>query len=165
MVEALARQLKYVIGEVRERVELQKELDMARNYISLVEKRYGGIRMEVKIPSALQHCEVVKLCLQPVVENAVQHGLRPKGGGSVSVRAEQSGDDLVITVMDDGVGISAEALQQLNDRLQSGSRFSEKTEDGWRGIGLKNVHDRLTLNYGPSYGLTVKSLPGIGSAV
>ena len=158
MVEALARQLKYVIGEVRERVPLSKELEMTRNYIALVEKRYGDIRMEEQLEPGIQGCEVLKLCLQPVVENAVQHGLRPRGGGCVRVKAARSGSDLLLTVMDDGVGMTEEQLNALNERLRSGSRFSGRTEDGWRGIGLKNVHDRITLTWGEGYGLTVQSL-------
>ncbi|MDD3336999.1 MAG: histidine kinase [Eubacteriales bacterium] len=165
MVESLARQFKYVIGELRDRVPLRQELKMTRDYVSLVATRYGAIQLEEGIPGALLSCMVLKLCLQPVVENAVQHGLRPKGGGRVSLTAVQDGNDLLLTVMDDGVGMTMEQTDAINQRLLSNEKIGKRTEDGWRGIGLKNVHDRLRLACGPHYGLTVQSMERIGTAV
>lgn len=164
MVEALAKQLKYVIGEMRDRVPLARELEMTYNYIALISNRYGDIQMDVKIPTSFYHCEVLKLCLQPVVENAVLHGLRPRGGGRISLTAQREDGDLLLTVMDDGVGMREEQINEVRERLQS-EHIGERTEDGWRSIGLKNVHDRLRLTCGERYGLAVQSMDQVGTAV
>ena len=164
MIQALARQLKYVIGEMRDQVPLEKETDLTRNYIHLVSMRYGSIVLDVQIPSVLMECVVLKLCLQPVVENAVQHGLRPNDGGHIRLSAERNGEDLLIQVMDDGKGMTQEQLERVRALLRGGGH-GQKTEEGWRSIGLKNVHDRLLLAYGSAYGLEIHSQENIGSVV
>lgn len=164
MIQALARQLKYVIGEVHDEVQLHKEVELTRNYISLIVLRYGNIQMDVQIPAELLDCRVLKLCLQPVVENAVQHGLRPQNGGRIQLSAQRQENDLIIQVMDDGVGMMPEQLDSVKNLLDSES-IGQKTEEGWRSIGLKNVHDRLRLTYGEAYGLTIHSQENVGSVV
>lgn len=165
MVEALARQLKYVIGELHDRVPLYREVEMTRNYISLIAMRYGDIVMNTKIPSCLAHCLVLKLCLQPVVENAVQHGLRPNGGGCIELSVEREADDLLIMVMDDGVGMDRTQVAQLNQKLQGEKLVPDISAEGIRGIGLKNVHDRLRFACGEQYGLMVQSMEAVGTVV
>lgn len=164
MTQSLAKQLKYVIGEVQDEVPLHREIEMTRDYINLIALRYGNIQIEVHIPTALMECLVLKLCLQPVVENAVQHGLRPRGGGWIQLSAQRQEDVLTIQVMDDGIGMSKEQLDRVQVLLQNES-IGEKTADGWRGIGLKNVHDRIRFSYGEAYGLTVHSQKDVGSVI
>lgn len=164
MTQSLAKQLKYVIGEVQDEVPLHREIEMTRDYINLIALRYGNIQIEVHIPTALMECLVLKLCLQPVVENAVQHGLRPRGGGRIQLSAQRQEDVLTIQVMDDGIGMSKEQLDRVQVLLQNES-IGEKTADGWRGIGLKNVHDRIRFSYGEAYGLTVHSQKDVGSVI
>lgn len=164
MTQSLAKQLKYVIGEVQDEVPLHREIEMTRDYINLIALRYGNIQIEVHIPTALLECLVLKLCLQPVVENAVQHGLRPRGGGWIQLSAQRQEDVLTIQVMDDGIGMSKEQLDRVQVLLQNES-IGEKTADGWRGIGLKNVHDRIRFSYGEAYGLTVHSQKDVGSVI
>ena len=157
-------QLQYVIGESDERVPLQKELDIIRDYISLVSLRYGQIELKSSVPASLLSCLILKMTLQPIVENAVQHGLRPQGGGQISISAARVEDQLRLTVMDNGCGMDAEQLSALRRQLDS-DKMPEVKEDGLRSIGTKNVHDRIRLACGPAYGLEIESQAGIGTAV
>ncbi len=164
MTLSLVHQLQYVIGESDERVPLQKELDIIRDYISLVSLRYGQIELKSSVPASLLSCLILKMTLQPIVENAVQHGLRPQGGGQISISAARVEDQLRLTVMDNGCGMDAEQLSALRRQLDS-DKMPEVKEDGLRSIGTKNVHDRIRLACGPAYGLEIESQAGIGTAV
>ena len=164
MTLSLVHQLQYVIGESYERVTLQKELGIIRDYISLVSLRYGQIELKTSVPAALCSCRILKMTLQPVVENAVQHGLRPLGGGQISISAIRQGELLQLTVMDNGCGMDAEQLSALRLQLDS-DKMPEIKEDGLRSIGMKNVHDRIRLACGQAFGLEIESQPGVGTAV
>lgn len=164
MTLSLVHQLQYVIGESKERVPLGKELEIVRDYISLVSLRYGQINLTTDIPAALSGCLILKMTLQPIVENAVQHGLRPLGGGQISISAVREGDTLRLTVMDNGCGMSAEQLKMLRAQLES-DHLPAMKEDGLRSIGTKNVHDRIRLACGHPYGLEIESQEDVGTAV
>ena len=106
-----------------------------------------------------------RLILQPIVENAYVHGIRPRNGkGSISVEAYVEDGELCISVMDTGVGMDAQALDGLRQLLE-GDAPGVKDEYNWQSIGLKNVHDRIRLLYGEKYGITVTSTVGIGTMV
>jgi len=164
MTLSLVHQLQYVIGESHERVTLQKEMDIIRDYISLVSLRYGQIELKTSVPVALTSCQILKMTLQPVVENAVQHGLRPLGGGQISISAVREGELLRLTVMDNGCGMDADQLAALRRQIDS-DKMPEIKEDGLRSIGMKNVHDRIRMACGPAFGLEIESAPGVGTAV
>ncbi len=164
MTMSLVHQLQYVIGESDDRVTLQKELSIVRDYISLVSLRYGQIELKTNVPAPLLSCSILKMTVQPIVENAVQHGLRPMGGGQISISAIQKENDLLITVMDNGVGMSIDQVAKLREQLDS-DRLPEAKDDGLRSIGTKNVHDRIRLSCGSEYGLEIESQTGIGTAV
>ena len=164
MTLSLVHQLQYVIGESNERVPLQKELDIIEDYISLVSLRYGQIDLKTSVPPDLLPCPILKMTLQPIVENAVQHGLRPQCGGQISISAAHSDTVLAITVMDNGCGMDPDQLFALRRQLES-DKMPEVKEDGLRSIGTKNVHDRIRLACGPAYGLEIESQVGIGTAV
>jgi two-component system sensor histidine kinase YesM len=164
MTLSLVRQLQYVIGESKEQVPLGKELDIVRDYIALVSLRYGQIDLTTDIPAMLSNCPILKMTLQPIVENAVQHGLRPLGGGQISISAAREGDTLRLTVMDNGCGMSAEQLNALRAQLES-DHLPAMKEDGLRSIGTKNVHDRIRLACGHPYGLEIESQEDVGTAV
>lgn len=164
MTLSLVRQLQYVIGESKEQVPLQTELDIIRDYVSLVSLRYGQIDLTITVPHALLNCPILKMTLQPIVENAVQHGLRPLGGGQISIGAAREGDILLLTVMDNGCGMDADQLEKQRAALESDS-LPEVKADGLRSIGTKNVHDRIRLACGNSYGLEIESQEHVGTAV
>jgi len=165
MIEALSEQIHYLIGPVKDMVPLGKETEIVRKYVYLLNCRVQGkILLTVEI-DGLSQVRVPKLILQPIVENAYVHGIKPKNGkGSISISAEQKEEDLEISVMDNGAGMDETTLEKLS-ALLSGTEPGIKNEYNWQSIGLKNVHDRIRYLYGEKYGIKVTSTPGVGTIV
>jgi signal transduction histidine kinase len=124
------------------RHELRAEFDRVADYLALMEVRMGDrLTQRLDLPDGLADAPVPPLLLQPLVENAIKHGLEPKvAGGCVQVRAERDGAHLVLTVQDDGVGLGNQGTQ--------GTRF-----------GLQQVRERLATLYGTGASLTLESAP------
>lgn len=163
MIHSLSDQLQYVIDYGDESVTLAQELEHLRHYFHLIEVRFDqriSLQVELQSPE-LTSSRVLKLILQPIVENAVHHGIRPKGGkGSVLITIERLEDDqLGITIYDDGVGMEHQQLESLRIQLHNPDRSMG------RSIGIKNVHDRIKAAYGNEYGLDMESRPHIGTSV
>ncbi|MDQ0111925.1 cache domain-containing sensor histidine kinase [Paenibacillus harenae] len=160
MILSLSNQLKYVIDYGEDWVTLQQELDHLRDYFYIIEVRYEN-RFELRVHIS-EHVDlswpVLKLSLQPIVENAIQHGVRPKGKGTVGISVEAVEGQLAITVYDDGVGMEKEQLQRLNETLSDPSAPS-------RHVGIKNVHERIKTVCGKEYGLSISSRRHVGTSV
>lgn len=163
MIEALSQQMHYLIGPIQDMVSLEKEVDIIRKYIYLLNCRIDGkITLEVSTPGS-GHILVPRLILQPLVENAYVHGIKPGNGkGNIMIEAVRNGGRLEISVMDNGVGMNAEELSRLKELL-AGDEPGIKNEYNWQSIGLKNVHDRIRYLYGKEYGVQVTSTAGIGT--
>lgn len=166
MLGNLSAQLKYLIGTNQDRVDLKAEIENIKNYFNLIRIRFEGrFELEVDIPAKLLQVKVPQLILQPAVENAVKHGLRPKEGeGRVAIYAEETDGDLEITVMDDGIGMDETSLNELKQLLES-PEPGKRTGSTWENIGIKNVYDRIKLIYGERYGLEISSYEGMGTIV
>lgn len=167
MIDGLSGQLKYLIGGARDMVTLQAELDSVRNYFKIIKIRYENrFSLEVDVPEELLELKVPQLILQPVVENAVKYGLKPKeeGEGVVAIQGMKSEDRLEITVMDNGIGMTEEKMadvQQLLDSQDTVKHAKSKRAS----IGLKNVYDRIKLIFGDAYSMEISSFEGIGTIV
>ena len=167
MIDGLSGQLKYLIGGARDMVTLQAELDSVRNYFKIIKIRYENrFSLEVDVPEELLELKVPQLILQPVVENAVKYGLKPKeeGEGVVVIQGMKSEDRLEITVMDNGIGMTEEKMadvQQLLDSQDTVKHAKSKRAS----IGLKNVYDRIKLIFGDAYSMEISSFEGIGTIV
>ena len=161
MIHALSNQLEYVIDYGEEWVTVQRELEHLNNYFHLIEVRFDRrIDLQVDLEEDLAEALILKLSIQPLVENAVHHGIRPRGGkGTVLVKIEKSGVDIAVTVFDNGIGMDSETLARLQHQLAEGESTTGKS------IGLKNVHARLRQACGESYGITIESQPEIGSSI
>ncbi len=165
MIEALSDQIRYLIGTVGDIVPLSLEVDVLRKYIYLVNARYNEEVMFLAHDEEMDGCFIPKLILQPLVENAFVHGIKPQNrGGSISLRIVKNEDALEITVMDNGQGMDKETLQMVEARLAS-DQPGRKEEYQWNSIGLKNVHDRIRFLYGVQYGISLFSTPELGTAV
>lgn len=108
---------------------------------------------------------VPRLILQPIVENAYVHGIKPKNGkGSIMIEAAQKEQILEISIMDNGVGMDEASIQRFMELL-GGDEPGVKNEYNWQSIGLKNVHDRIRYLYGEEYGIRMTSTVGVGTIV
>lgn len=162
--EALATFFRYTISNVKEYVTFSDELDNAENYFTVQRCRFGDkISMELELENEkLLEARMPKLILQPLVENAVAHGLEGKlGPGTVRIIVENSDRTLFLRVRDDGVGIPDERVQQLNEQFAGDSGAPTGQQKG--GIALRNVNSRIRLMFGENYGLRVFSAEGIGT--
>ncbi|MDD6222821.1 MAG: sensor histidine kinase [Lachnospiraceae bacterium] len=137
-------------------IPLGQELALVDDYFTIMQYRYGGnirLRKEIQDESLLT-CPVPRFLLQPIVENAIFHGIEPKGKGTITIVIARSGDDLSASVTDDGIGMREEDIQNvLSGQTDDPHEFS-------RHIGIANVNQRVKLNYGQQYGLTITSKPG-----
>lgn len=160
MILSLSNQLKYVIDYGEEKVSIRSELDNIQDYFYIISVRYDQ-RFEFNChvaPEVDLHWQILKLSLQPIVENAIQHGLKQQGRGTVGLTVERRERELVITVYDDGVGMSSDTLMRLN-------RVLNDTEAPGKNVGLKNVHERIKSVFGEPYGIVINSREHIGTSI
>ena len=140
-----------------ELVTLEQELELVGRYVDIQSIRFADrFACEIDVADRYQSCLVPKLALQPLVENAILHGVADKDDGYVKVWAEEKDEDLVIYVSDNGRGIPPEILERLNSADQ---------ELPGGHLGLGNVDSIIRLYFGPEYGLTAQAAPGEGSRV
>lgn len=167
--EALATFFRYTITDVRRFVTLSDELDNVDNYFIIQKFRFGDkLDMNVELESEeLMGARLPKLLLQPLVENAVSHGLECKvGEGMVTIAVESSERNLFISVKDNGLGMPQDKVTELNSIFYSQDKTrkrygQEKNRKG--GIALPNVNSRIKLLFGEDYGLHVFSVEGVGT--
>jgi two-component system sensor histidine kinase YesM len=161
----LADQMRYSLGQIDEKVPLYRELEMIRNYFAFIDIRYNHkITLNIIVDQALNKAQVLSLMVQPIVENAVIHGLKPSGQGQVRITAERQNKDLAIRVMDNGVGMDETKVVELIGQLNRDDGIAGD-DPGRNSLGLKNVHDRLRYIFGKSYGISINSAPQIGTSV
>lgn len=150
-----------------------QEVEQIRHYLTIIETRLEGrLAVDIDIDERWLDFRVPKMTLQPVIENAVKHGLEPVGSqGKLGVSAIQEGDSLTITVSDNGIGMNENQLAELRKSLEI-PRTSERGGDTLElvthregGIGMTNLQRRLRLMFGENYGITVESAPLKGTSV
>ena len=167
MAKALGHIFRYSI-KGSDIVTLREELEVIKSYIHIQEIRFSD-KLEVNYDfseETLDH-KILKVILQPIVENAISHGLEQKMGKCILIIGGKVDDrgDLLIRVADNGVGMSKETLDEIRSCL-SQSAILGKTSSAYKaGIGIANVDRRIKLNFGPAYGLVIQSTPGLGTEV
>lgn len=162
--EALATFFRYTISNVQEDVTFSDELDNTENYFTIQRCRFGDkITMELELENEkLLEARMPKLILQPLVENAVSHGLEGKlGQGTVRIVVENSDRTLFLRVRDDGVGMPDEQVERLNAQFAGDGAAAPVSQRG--GIALRNVNSRIRLMFGEDYGLHLFSAAGVGT--
>ncbi|MCI8916256.1 MAG: sensor histidine kinase [Oscillospiraceae bacterium] len=161
MVTSLARLFRIALSGGRRIIPLSDELDHARHYLNIQKIRYKNkFDLRVKAEPGTEGLYMLKLTIQPLLENAVYHGMAgAEEDGLISVEARREGDELVIDVTDNGVGMRPE----LAATLLSDQRPQLRTSGS--GIGVRNVHRRIQLTFGEAYGLTIFSEPDEGTTV
>ncbi len=142
-------------------VPLSSEISLIESYAQIQQIRFDEkFELMIDIPEELLSVPVPKLILQPTVENSIVHGFENRDHGTILITGRKDDDRLILTVKDDGCGISPEEEQRLNE---TGFASAERT--GHSNIGLHHVHTIIRLHFGESYGLSLSSKPGEGTTV
>ena len=157
MVHALARLFRISISKGHELIPIAKEIEHAESYLQIQKYRYKNrFTYTFSVDPACLDCLCNKITLQPILENAINHGLDLMvDEGKIEVQVCPDGGDILFRVRDNGVGMTAEQVQAILHR-QPGDRT---------GIGIKNVDDRLKIYFGKQYGLRIDSVPDVGTCV
>ena len=172
ITEALSIFFRYTITDTQHLVTIRDELKNVENYFAIQQYRFGD-KLSMKLELAdneekLLQLQCPKLFLQPVIENAIFHGLeRKKENGIIEIRMELFENDLHIDVIDNGVGIEEQKLIELNKDLTrvSVGAIVEDRRSQHDGIALKNVCRRIKLLFGEQYGVRLSSIVGVGTRV
>ena len=159
MIAALGEFFRRGLRKDREFVPLREELDLERNYLRIQALRFGDrLRSSLEAEPDAAEAEVPLGILQPLLENAIRHGIAPRPeGGTVTVRARLDGQDLVVSVEDDGPGIPPDRMAALSLALEGGLAGDS--------IGIFNVQKRLRIQYGDAYGIKLGNAEGGGTRV
>ncbi|MEH7304617.1 sensor histidine kinase [Neobacillus drentensis] len=160
MITALSNFFRISISRGKEIITLEEEIAHIQNYLIIQEMRYGDdFSYEINIDPNLLPCRIVKLTLQPLIENAIYHGVKQKRGkGKIIIKGYEISDMVCLEVIDNGSGIDSEKLSVIKEELQS-KRGNSPTI----GIGLRSVHERIKLHFGEAYGLSIESDAGAGT--
>ena len=152
MVTSLGDLMRATINS-KDYVLLRDEIASLNNYLQIQKYRYGEkFEYSIFIASDTEELYVPKLIIQPLVENAIYHGIEPSiDKGKIEIKSIRKGDDLVITVVDNGVGMVPDFIQDVLDVDRDGDESSS------RSIGIKNVIKRIKTLYGENYGLKIQS--------
>lgn len=169
---SLGGMMRYSLQWTRDRVWLRDEIQHIQNYIAIMNIRYDGrLELRLDVPPELLDQEVLKMTLQPIVENAVKHGMNRSGQQgkklSIALSAAVRMDACIIEITDNGCGISEDRLRLLNrmlrmeesDYMELRSRLERDGRES-SGIGLRNVDQRLVMSYGMEHGIRVESVEG-----
>ena len=163
MVTSLARLFRISLSRGRTLITVGEEFEHARHYMTIQKMRFKNkFTSEIRADGEALGCETVKLVVQPIVENAIYHGMEyADGDGEILVWAHIEGEDLYIDVTDNGPGMRQEQV----DRLLREDGGPAAPSRGGSGIGLRNVHQRIQLTYGKPYGLEIESEPDEGTTI
>jgi Predicted signal transduction protein with a C-terminal ATPase domain len=163
IIAAFAESFRICIDNKKDIYTIREELLFIENYITIQKYRLREkISFKIDIPDTILDCTIPKLILQPLVENAVYHGIEMKGKmGTVEIMAYEKDEDIYVIVSDDGVGIADELLIKLKGELNGEAYWDRRGSN--EKIALRNVHTRLCLMYGEAYGLKIESKLGKGT--
>jgi len=162
MVSALAAFFRISVSKGEEIITVKDEISHVENYLIIQHMRYKDkISYSIDVDQDLYSYTVVKLMLQPIVENAIYHGINNKRGmGTINIKGYIEGEDLIFEVKDDGIGITPEKINEITNLLQSREKNSASL-----GMGLFNVHERIRIMFGLEYGIKIESRYQAGTTV
>jgi len=153
MSHNLSRYYRYTTRQERDLVALSEEVEFVNHYLEIQKMRMSRLRYEINIPPQMRKRELPPLVLQPLVENAVIHGIEPVAKeGLVRITGSCAGREMTLTVEDDGQGMTPEEIIELENKLS-------RAMDEEMGCGLWNVHQRMRLRFGETSGLRISPSP------
>ena len=159
MIKNLANFYRAVLGKREIVLPFRKELEITRQYIAIQRVRYAdNLTFTYEIDDRILDCPIIKLSLQPLVENAIYHGIKPNGKpGIISIEGGYVGDNIFVSVKDNGVGICKDQLMEIKDSIDKHHLRA--------GFGISSVNDRIKLHFGAEYGLNIYSTYGCGTEI
>ena len=162
MVTSLARFFRISLSRGSNIIPIADELEHARHYLTIQKMRYKNkFSAVIAAEDGVEGLYTIKLIVQPILENAIYHGMAyADGDGEITVRARRDGEDVVIEVADNGPGMPEETVERLLDQSYAAAPGTKGS-----GIGLRNVHQRIRLTFGEVYGLAIHSEPDAGTTV
>ena len=154
MVSALSDFFRTTLSKGKDFITVEEEKKHIKSYLEIQQFRYRDIlEYEICFSEEIYQYEMLKLTLQPLVENALYHGIKNKRGlGHIKVTGEKEGENLIFKVRDNGIGMTEERSRQVQQLIR-GEKLSDKESSGF---GLFNINERIRLHYGMEYGLTLK---------
>ena len=161
MVGNLSDFFRLSLNKGKENVLIREELQHVRSYLEIQHIRYQDIlTFEINVPEEFNEYKIPKLTIQPIVENALYHGIKNKrGGGKITIYAEEKRDHFTIVVEDTGKGMDEERLRQVRKAIRNGTPEKNVV------YGLYNVNERIRLNFGEGYGIHLESVLNKGTRV
>ncbi|WP_162165083.1 cache domain-containing sensor histidine kinase [Paenibacillus graminis] len=156
-IEALAEIFRHVLNKGESFITIRQEISFLENYMFIQKRKYGKrIKLNINVDQVLMDCKMPKLVLQPLVENAIVHGLEPiVEGGNIEVSITRVPQGVLFTVSDNGTGTDESRIHQMmTDQKEAKNVFA-----------LKNIDERIKINYGPEYGLHFTSTYQVGTQV
>jgi two-component system sensor histidine kinase YesM len=163
MVSILGKLLRYSINTKNQLVKVKDELEHLKNYLMLQNCRFEDkFELNLEIPEELYDISIIKLIFQPIVENAIYHALETLDGkGVIAIGGGYGEKGIFFEIRDNGVGMTEEELEKLIQRANDFTPISGNA----RGVGLRNVNERIKLYYGEEYGMRIFSRVGVGTTV
>lgn len=168
VVTSLSRLFRIGLSKGNDIILFSEEITHIHSYLSIQKARYREkLNYTIDYDPQLEHVMILKLVLQPIVENAIYHGIKErKGPGHISITAKENEEQILIIVKDDGKGIPEERLEELRVQLDTIDSMKEKNEKPVDfGYGMMNVQARIKLTYGDEYGIVINSEENKGSIV
>ena len=158
MSTSLSRLMKNIAKSTEDLIPISDEFSLVDDYFTIMKYRYGGtIDLEyITDDEALLRQHINRFSLQPIIENAIFHGIEPKGSaGRITIHTYRGGGNVIIDVTDNGVGMTAEAISEVL------SGASQTSTEFFKQIGVYNVNERIKYTFGEGYGITIESEPGV----
>ena len=159
MTRLLGQFFRLSLSKGQDIITIKDEIEHVRTYLEIMRLRYEDeIAYDIEVPESILVHKTVKLILQPIIENSIQHGLMEKEipGGTIRIIGTMDTDCIRIIIEDDGIGMDQDSIDAL---------FTDKGTESRRGFGLKNVNDRIKLSFGDAYGLHITGMKDFGTIV
>ncbi|WP_208589506.1 cache domain-containing sensor histidine kinase [Gracilibacillus suaedae] len=169
VVESLAKLFRIGLSKGRDIITLAEEIDHIESYLKIQKTRYREkLNYDIKVEESIKNKAILKFILQPIIENAIYHGIKERrGAGHINIEANSSDENLLIKISDDGKGMSPKQLSDLREALAESITQTENPEEtrNKKGYGMLNVQARIQLTHGPNYGLTIESQEDAGTTI
>lgn len=159
MIDSLAKYFRYSLNKGKDIVSISDEIELARVYLAIQKKRLGSVfSVSCTLAEEVGMYPIPKLILQPIIENALIHGIQEKsdGQGVITIEASKEDHDILLSISDNGVGMTEEKLESL---------LKAETRNHYKSYGLFNINERMKLFSGNEYGIRIFSAPGEGTTV